>query len=142
MEIFAGTIKDSSTKSEVNPFQLKTVPNWILDRFSRTIGKISTQNESGSFPLDCWLSPLFGERKSISDQASNQPRLDFYIGSVISGVLFYHCHINKYFSNFNNQPLYWTFTSEGVRKTYLSIIQILPNYEQCISFQCFVVLPF
>ena len=25
-------------------------------------------------PLDCWLSPLFGERKSISDQASNQPR--------------------------------------------------------------------
>ena len=144
MEIFAGTIKDSSTKSEVNPFQLKTVPNWILDRFSRTIGKISTQNESGSFPLDCWLSPLFGERKSISDQASNQPRywtftlevwfLVFYFATIISK--------NTYFKLFNSQLLYWTFTSEGVRKTYLSIIQILPNYEQCISFQCFVVLPF
>ena len=65
MEIFAGTIKDSLTKSEVNPFQLKTVPNWILDRFSRTIGKISTQNESGSFPLAAFFwSTSFCERKN------------------------------------------------------------------------------
>ena len=110
MEIFAGTIKDSLTKSEVNPFQLKTVPNWILDRFSRTIGKISTQNESGSFPLDCWLSPLFGERKSISDQAPI---------SLDIGLLYFQFNIWK----FNSSSIYELFFLNLWDKNKFSFIQ-------------------
>ena len=33
------------------------------------MGEIWRRSWSGSSTLDCWLSPLFGERKSISDQA-------------------------------------------------------------------------
>ena len=76
-------------KVKVNPFLLKTVPNRILDLFARTIGEISRRNGSGSSTLDCWLSPLFGERKSISDQAPI--RLD--IGLLLFSVFNYTSHM-------------------------------------------------
>ena len=146
MEIFAGTIKDSSTKSEVNPFQLKTVPNWILDRFSRTIGKISTQNESGSFPP--WLlivSFIWGKEIHFGSSLQSATILDFYIGRCDFWCFILPLSYKQIsFKLANSQSLNWTFMSEGVKKTHLLLILKVTYSEQCGFFSvfCCELIPF
>ena len=112
MEVFARTIEGISTKSESESVSVENsaksdigpfcANNWWRFRQEIEVDLSST--------LDCWLSPLFGERKSISDQAPISRDI---------GLLYFQFNIWK----FNSSSIYELFFLNLWDKNKFSFIE-------------------